>query len=390
MPDNNYRIAWIGEKTGEKKVVTYFNYQYYKFGWYPTSASISATDDGRNIVAYSDSYGSVNKFAHIWWYQTYKNLNISGSQLQLSNGSSMSNMYAESFQNSTAPYSFSTSTNLNSLSKTSNNKVLSGREAIVSKDSISFYYLLGDVLVDNVAIEPKEIKDVPDLSNVEKINTYLGTETFNLKDDTEFTYSVIYGVTDSILAIKNFNKDEYIKFSVELIQVSNNKVLGTYSQKIFDKNSITGRNTEGIKINPKGIGNREVYLRLVVESNVKVQTAIANIHSDEGVLYKQGIEEFIEIPFTDEKLVTEYELTQNYPNPFNPQTTINYQLPRDGMVTLKIYDMLGEEVTTLVNEFKTTGRYNIIFDGSNLASGVYFYRLEAGNFSDSKKFILMK
>lgn len=85
-----------------------------------------------------------------------------------------------------------------------------------------------------------------------------------------------------------------------------------------------------------------------------------------------------------------FALNQNYPNPFNPTTTIEYQLPSDGFVSLKIFDLLGSEVKTLVNEFKTKGRYSITFDASNLASGLYIYQLKSSNFSLIKKMILSK
>ena len=86
----------------------------------------------------------------------------------------------------------------------------------------------------------------------------------------------------------------------------------------------------------------------------------------------------------------EYELSDNYPNPFNPTTMIHYGLPENGFVTLKVYDVLGREVATLVNEYKTAGSYNTVFNGSNLASGVYIYRLTAGSHNMVKKMILMK
>ena len=80
----------------------------------------------------------------------------------------------------------------------------------------------------------------------------------------------------------------------------------------------------------------------------------------------------------------------NYPNPFNPTTIISYQLPKEGMVTIKIFDALGREVKTLVNEFKLHGKYTVSFDASNLASGVYFYQLKSGNYASIKKMILLK
>jgi hypothetical protein len=88
---------------------------------------------------------------------------------------------------------------------------------------------------------------------------------------------------------------------------------------------------------------------------------------------------------------TVYSLLQNYPNPFNPQTTIKYSLPLAGLVTLKIYDLLGREVTTLIQGKKeTAGNHSINFNANNLPSGIYFYRLQADKFSETKKMILIK
>jgi photosystem II stability/assembly factor-like uncharacterized protein len=85
-----------------------------------------------------------------------------------------------------------------------------------------------------------------------------------------------------------------------------------------------------------------------------------------------------------------YSLSQNYPNPFNAMTKINYSLPKPGKVTIKLYDVLGRLVKELVNEFKDAGYYSVTFDAGNLASGVYFYRLEAGEFISSKKMVVVK
>lgn len=85
-----------------------------------------------------------------------------------------------------------------------------------------------------------------------------------------------------------------------------------------------------------------------------------------------------------------FELYQNYPNPFNPVTKIKFDLPKDGNVKLTVYDMLGKEVKTLVNEFSKAGQYEVPFDGSNLSSGAYFFRLEAGDNVDVKKMMLVK
>jgi hypothetical protein len=93
-------------------------------------------------------------------------------------------------------------------------------------------------------------------------------------------------------------------------------------------------------------------------------------------------------------IVSDFMLGQNYPNPFNPNTVISYQLPVSGNVELKVYDILGNEVATLVNEYKPAGKYEIEFNTSsgirNLASGIYFYQLKAGEFVETKKLVLIK
>jgi Secretion system C-terminal sorting domain len=87
---------------------------------------------------------------------------------------------------------------------------------------------------------------------------------------------------------------------------------------------------------------------------------------------------------------TEFSLEQNYPNPFNPTTTIYYEIPERGIVTIKIYDVLGNKVTTLVNDEKSAGSYEVEFDGSTLTSGIYFYRLVTGANSQTRKMIMIK
>ncbi|MGB5529876.1 MAG: T9SS type A sorting domain-containing protein, partial [Ignavibacteriaceae bacterium] len=88
--------------------------------------------------------------------------------------------------------------------------------------------------------------------------------------------------------------------------------------------------------------------------------------------------------------VTNYVLYQNYPNPFNPTTTIRYELPQDGQVTIEIFDILGQKVKTILNEFKRADRYEVTFRSAGLASGVYIYQLRVNDFITSKKMVLLK
>jgi hypothetical protein len=107
-----------------------------------------------------------------------------------------------------------------------------------------------------------------------------------------------------------------------------------------------------------------------------------------GVMDYMGI--VTEVVQTKNNTPTGFELYQNYPNPFNPSTKINFQLSLEGFVTLKVYDLLGNEVATLVDEYKPAGIYNEEFTIHNLASGVYFYQLKTANFTQTKKMILLR
>jgi hypothetical protein len=110
---------------------------------------------------------------------------------------------------------------------------------------------------------------------------------------------------------------------------------------------------------------------------------LKQIDFDGTFTYSDVVNVEVEIPL-------EYALEQNYPNPFNPSTTIKYSIPEDGYVKLAVYNMLGEEVATIVNATQKAGRYEMNFDASGLSSGVYVYRIEAANYTASKKLMLMK
>jgi len=102
-----------------------------------------------------------------------------------------------------------------------------------------------------------------------------------------------------------------------------------------------------------------------------------------GGLTSSGIETPNETP-------DNFSLKQNYPNPFNPTTKINYEIKKEGFVSLKIYNVVGQLVKELVGEFKNAGNYIVEFNGSHLASGTYYYRIEANDFVETKKMILIK
>jgi photosystem II stability/assembly factor-like uncharacterized protein len=109
-----------------------------------------------------------------------------------------------------------------------------------------------------------------------------------------------------------------------------------------------------------------------------------------GVILKTISGVTIDIKKISNNLPSSFYLSQNYPNPFNPSTNIKYQIKENAIVTLRIYDILGKEIETLVNQKQSPGTYEVNWDGSNYPSGVYFYKLTAGDFTETKKMILLK
>jgi Secretion system C-terminal sorting domain len=118
-------------------------------------------------------------------------------------------------------------------------------------------------------------------------------------------------------------------------------------------------------------------------SNGKYSYRLKQIDTD-------GKFEYSNVVNIDINVSAKYFLNQNYPNPFNPSTIIAYSIPASSNVTLKVYNVLGKLVTTLVNKYQQAGSYRVYFDASFLSNGVYFYRLQAGNFSATNKMLLLK
>ncbi|HRE42090.1 MAG TPA: T9SS type A sorting domain-containing protein [Ignavibacteria bacterium] len=107
-------------------------------------------------------------------------------------------------------------------------------------------------------------------------------------------------------------------------------------------------------------------------------------------IYKRSLSEIVNVNQSIELFPSDYLLSQNFPNPFNPVTKINFSIPKQGMTTLKVYDVTGRLVASLINEIKAPGFYSVNFEGTGFASGAYFYKLESLDFSDVKRMILVK
>ena len=187
------------------------------------------------------------------------------------------------------------------------------------------------------------------------------------------------------------------KSFIHTVDTSNN--IGDSSYSYLD-NSMTNNNPDA-NILVTAILQSSPYLN-------KVQGVWYDASAQKWVLYNEDLEPYaLGVKFvvyvanssgivtaveeeTNPTTVTNFELQQNYPNPFNPSTKIKYSLAEQSQVTLKVYNILGKEIATLVNEVKGNGNHEVSFDGSGLASGVYFYTLQAGKITQTRKMILMK
>ena len=260
----------------------------------------------------------------------------------------------------------------------------SGREAIVTKDSSQFYFIIGDIALNESPVKFIDLDEGLTISNLEELNNCLISEPIILNDLSNLTFSIQYGVSDSINAELQLDENKFIEYTLELIDEGNGNILGTYYYIRFDSTTTHFNHDASYTMDLTGISNITVRFRLRTVTNMDGGYTIGNIFDEENILPKNN---FIFLSFGT---IKEYDLSQNYPNPFNPSTTIKYQIPKDGIVTLKVYDILGSEVVTLVNEEKVAGKYEVNFDASRLASGVYLYRIKVNDFYSTKKMVFLK
>jgi len=149
------------------------------------------------------------------------------------------------------------------------------------------------------------------------------------------------------------------------------------------------------RVQPKGFASTTARLQITVETDFKELKPLLAQHyeliDEQQHQHLQAVqgEQLLVLQNQDEQPAT-YALQAKYPNPFNPTTTISYQLPERAEVSLKVYNLTGRLVQTLVQKSQQPGRYAVDFDASGLASGVYLYRLQAGDYSKVKRMLLIK
>jgi hypothetical protein len=195
------------------------------------------------------------------------------------------------------------------------------------------------------------------------INTYTGTSTTSFYTDLHWAVSTDAGVTFSAPQVigEQMTSETYANVARRLELVPNGSMLDVVAHFVFFVDAIPG--TSLFTGDDNALGTWQ-YLSAVV---TQIPTSVEN----------PGV-------------VSSFNLEQNYPNPFNPSTTIKYSVAERSNVAIKVYDMLGKEVASLVNTVKDAGSYEVDFSAQNLASGMYVYSITAGNFTSSKKMMLLK
>ncbi len=347
------------------------------------TVNINKNSNNTFAFAWSEGSGNINKFVKSNDITTVYNTNTTGRYIQVGNYINLDAMRLNSFTTSTQPYYFTLSNTFNTMPEAEEIE----REVLIVQDTTAFYYSLGGITVDNQSIDFIEIPDSVILSSQEELNSYLVSEPFNLTESSSFTYGVKFGVTDSLSAASSLSGGKFVQFKVELIEDQTGDVLGVFDNVTFNSENIVPYESNAYQVNLQGIGNKICRLKLKTNSTLNFGHSLIKSYNNEVMLAKRKLQ----TKSLDELgSVTTYALEQNFPNPFNPSTIIRYQIPNDGIVKLKIFNILGQEILTLVNEEKTVGRYEVNFDASKFASGVYIYKLQAGDYINSKKMILLK
>jgi len=271
------------------------------------------------------------------------------------------------------------------------------------------------ITADNCIIKILVYKDVTSRFNLKleppNVDHFDSNTVVNQWEELTFDYTSHIGVTGTVLTLipdqedgsrthASVNYIDYIRFTSNVIPVE----LTSFTASAIGKNvqlqwaTATETNNKGFEIQ-RGINNRDLKTIGFVEGNgttteARNYTYVDNTEFNGTVYYRlkqldlNGSYDYSKV--VEVTKAVSYSLAQNYPNPFNPTTTITYSIPQNSFVTLKVYNVLGSEVAELVNGQVEAGIHKVNFNGFDLNSGVYFYTIKAGSFSETKKLMLMK
>jgi len=216
-----------------------------------------------------------------------------------------------------------------------------------------------------------------------KIDETLSTifSLFNGAIGIETAYSNIF-----VDSLKTLSSNQFHLETVESIESSSSGTAIFKYETMFDSTTSQG----SLKGKPVGVEYIGTDYKTVTLSFPLYYMNLSEAKEITEYIMIDKFEEVMPVENDENVVPSEYSLSQNYPNPFNPSTKIKYSIPQASFVTLKIYDVLGNEIMTLANSEKSVGIYEVKFNASSLPSGIYFYQLQAGSFAETRKMVLLK
>ncbi len=366
----------------------------YTFGGGDDVESINSNNyspNGGVVIAYGGSghYGRYVKTSNMnsIYNQTYT------GDVKVCNGSSYPDMLLSTLVTTSTPYEFK-QYGQSGLPKASNNAGSITREINITSGENRLFIDLGNIQVDGESIGFYSIDSLGSkaVSEKPKLSNYLVSEGFDLTDKTEIYFD--FGMETLNANDFSIGNEKGIDVQVVLMDDKTNEIISEVkSCSVKNKIRDNARKTR-IKLNSKSGEKRRVKLALVIEGIEESEMNLVTIISDAESLPKEAVEE---ISIESFNTVTDYHISQNYPNPFNPTTTIKYELPAEGLVTIKVFDVLGKEIATLIEDKQNSGRYEVTFNGEGLASGMYIYRIDVKStdvnfkdYSSVRKMLLIK
>ncbi len=270
----------------------------------------------------------------------------------------------------------------------------------ISKDKIDYIMNLGPIFVSNTT-QNLFNDDMPPqtVQSIVEFNETMKSSLFGLNNND----TLILG-TNGRYILNSGGNYQALAYHVNLVNYTQNRIeKELFKDTVRISDSVSTEFLRGFVITDLESSSDSFYVRLEVDtaaSNETIDYAMAGIYSPGEVSngdaltaggYKTKV--FFNNNIIQSKqpvIPSDFSLSQNYPNPFNPVTKINFAIQKQGLVTLKVYDMLGREVASLLNETKAAGNYTVEFDASKLSSGIYFYKLQSGSFTSVKKMVLVK
>lgn len=209
-------------------------------------------------------------------------------------------------------------------------------------------------------------------------------------DSLGYVYAWINNSPIKILEFSSVLGDTYNHKESYLVW-GKNEVMHNYFLRFYHNYQDGAPSSNNWYAYQKGVGLVDLLVEEVPNNNNNIDEELKGAYINWQVFGDTVINLNIVISIEDEaEIITNYALDQNYPNPFNPATNITFQLPKESFVSLIIYDMLGEKVETLLNEYRGVGEHTITFNAHNLPSGIYFYTLQTNGLTETKKMLLLK